>query len=121
MGWVHDHDTQGQHEGYVVGYVPRDWFPSDVVPELHSGWPLAVVPAAAADDRLVRELGTHPLDRGHAIRGILWVGAACDCGWRSPRHRAAQVEWFPNMVERSDELDERMRRLWLEHVAHALG
>lgn len=122
MGWVHDLDEQGAHEGWVVAYVPRDWVPGDAVPELHSGWPLAIVPSATTADRQVRELGSHPPDRTHAIRGFVWVGAACDCGWRSPRVRAAEgVEWSPNSVHRSEVLDAALQLLWRAHVEYELA
>lgn len=121
MGWMHERDEHGHHEGYVVAYVPRDWVPGDAVPELHSGWPVAVVPSAQAADLLVREIGSNPLDRTHAIRGFVWVGAACDCGWRSPRIRAAaDVEWSPNSVLRPTRLDDALAQLWHAHVEHEL-
>jgi hypothetical protein len=119
MGWTHDRDTRGEHEGFVVAYVPRDWLPTPSAAALGSGRPVALVEYVPGSRGPLRELGVHPLDRDYVIRGFGEVGAACECGWRSPRRNAfgvPGVEWSPNVVERPAQLEEKLERLWAAHV-----
>ncbi len=84
----------GKHEGYAVAYVLRDeCFP----------W-----------SGLYREL-LYPVDK--EPRKIEMIGAGCDCGWRSPRWIPSEpTHWHPYCVNESERDDEKIHRLWKEHV-----
>lgn len=118
MGWFHDLDESGKHEGYPVAYVPRDWSPQPTATALHGGRQVAALgPAYARTGAPLRELGTHAVDHVMVVHGLLLVGAACDCGWRSPRvELRTPLEWSPSSLERPDELDQRLAALWTAHV-----
>ena len=118
MGWFHNLDEHGKHEGYAVAYVPRDWSPQPTATALHGGWPVSALdPVYLRAGPPLRELGTHSVDHVMVVRGILSVGAACDCGWRSPRlELRTPVEWSPSSVERPDDLEQRLIALWTAHV-----
>jgi hypothetical protein len=123
MGWLHGHDERGDHEGFVVAYVPRDWVPTLSAIEIGSARLVAIVPHSSISGGPWRELGVHPLDREHVIRGFSLVGAACECGWRSPRRNAlgTGAAWAPSYVERSEPLEQSLCKLWREHVELECG
>jgi hypothetical protein len=137
MGWIHEHDSAAGRlhcEGYVVGYVPRNWTPPVApVPTLGvvgkpettrcaAAWATAHVPLSHALDSHCRELGSHAVDHKTIIQGVRLVGAACDCGWRSPRRMlGSAVEWSPSSVHCEDYLAELLERLWRAHVAAECG
>lgn len=120
MGWLYDRDERCEHEGYVVAYVPRDWIAVASTTELGPSRPAVIVDDAGVSNGPWRELGMHPLDREYVIRGVRHVGAACSCGWRSPRY-AATAEWRESYVERSEVLDEALWRLWRRHAVEECG
>ena len=43
MGWT---DATGEHEGYVIGYAPRDWVPLTAAVALHSKRHVAALSAS---------------------------------------------------------------------------
>lgn len=87
MGWQHERDGHGKHEGYVAGYVK--------------------------EDGLWRQLG-YPAD---TLEGpVDAVGAACECGWRSPRKLVFGASWSPFIVHMDKHGEEELARLWESHV-----
>lgn len=125
MGWIHDYDSylgRVHSEGWAVGYVPRDWTAVPTVTDLRGGWPVAELDARLARDGLCRELGSHAIDHAVAVKGVLLVGAACDCGWRSPRRElGTPVEWVPSRVEGSEVLTGQLEARWRAHLEAELG
>lgn len=117
MGRFHSRDEQGVHEGYVVGYVPRDWMPTAAATAIGSTRPVAVLGHYSPRSPL-RELGALEADRQHDVHGIAVVGYACTCGWRSRyREEQASVEWSPNIVHWSESLEgELAQECWAPHV-----
>jgi hypothetical protein len=88
MGWIHD-DVSG-HEGFIAGFTPRGQG-SELVRELASPEDVIAFPVVA-------------------------IGAACTCGWRSPRWKSASAKWRPFTVQTSERDEQRALELWLEHV-----
>lgn len=102
MGWCHEVDAEGRHEGYLVGLVKCD-----------DGWRL-------------RELG--PDDAPRTPLQIVQV--ACDCGWRSSRLLApfGYAQFSPCVVLRDtidretfDRWENQCRELWDAHVRAEVG
>lgn len=118
MGWLHPKDERCDHEGFTVAYVPRDWIAKSSASELSSGRPVATVNVDQPRNGPWRELGVRPRDREHVIRGFIYVGAACICGWRSSRVGVfdSRVEWFPCTVETPKPLDYHLHELWQAHA-----
>lgn len=86
------------HEGYAIGYVPRD----------HK----------RAADGLWRELQYGPAD-DRDIPHVRRIAAGCDCGWRSPAWEPLdRAEWSPYTVHLGRRDDELVRELWDEHAEH---
>ena len=120
MGLVHNNDEQGRHEGYAVGYVPRDCEPNAGTRK--NGWPL--VELEAYDEHYpLREVGSRGIDHKWAIAGVRFYAAGCSCGWRSPRHRVfTTATWWPSVLEFDQNTIEagfcrdKIERLWAEHV-----
>lgn len=124
MGWLLHKDQRYEHEGYVVAYVPRDWVPTASATALGSGRPVALVEYIPGSRGPWRELGVQPLDHDYVIRGLGFVGAACECGWRSPRRNAfgvTDLEWTPSSVERPSYIEEKLEKLWAAHVEQECG
>lgn len=115
MGRMHSLDERYEHEGYLVGYVPRDWQPSGGAVAIGSRKPASRLPDYSAADPL-RELGSET-DRKHVIAGVRVVGYACGCGWRAPLVELDEpLEWFPATFDRSEELDDQLAVPWSKHV-----
>lgn len=82
------------HECYAVGYVVRE--------------------GCRPDSTLLREL-QYPRDDKDR-HGVVKIGAACQCGWRSPYLIPSEpAEWAPYTVLLCTEDDERVRKLVEEH------
>jgi hypothetical protein len=112
MGWM---EPTGEHEGYMVGYVPQGWLPLSAAVALHSKRPVAGLPERYGPP--LRELGTVEADREHDVDGVRWVGAACPCGWRSPlRELDTPLEWMPAILLPPPELETEVCALWRAHV-----
>jgi hypothetical protein len=97
MGWFHE--ELPSHEGHVTGYVDRD--------------------GALSRSGLYRELVYQPADQRRCK--VLFLGAACECGWRSPRFQPSVFEpptWSPYCVSACERDEERALQLWQEHLAH---
>lgn len=93
MGWIDEEHPE--HEGYAIGYVPREG-------------------CASSDSGLYRELG-YPAD--NADRSVARIAAGCDCGWRSPRWVPdPATDWSPHSVHTTEADDERVHRLWKRHL-----
>jgi hypothetical protein len=121
MGWTTD--ETGEHEGYVVAYVPRDWTAHPTAIALRGERPVAALdPAYARSTAPLRELGTHAVDHMMIVHGLRVVGAACTCGWRSPRQLSEPpLEWFPSCLnEPAFDSGSPLVTLWSEHVEHEL-
>jgi hypothetical protein len=93
MGWFRE-GAPG-HEGYVVGYVIRE----------------------GCDASIVRELA-YPEDKDPRA-DLVWIGAACVCGWRSPYfqdRRSALPSWAPFSVLASEKDEDHAMQLWGAHL-----
>ena len=112
MGRWHERDERGEHEGYVMGYVPRDWVPTASATAIGSSRPVAVLEHHGTRIPL-RELGLLAADREHDVHGICVAGYACACGWRSPYRELGQpIEWSPCIVHPSEWLDDMLAQKW---------
>jgi hypothetical protein len=112
MGRWHERDERGEHEGYLVGYVPRDWVPTASAAAIGSSRPVAMLEHHGTRIPL-RELGLLAVDREHDVHGICVAGYACACGWRSPYRELGQpLEWSPCIVHPSEVLDDMLAQKW---------
>jgi hypothetical protein len=96
-------------DGYVVGYVPRDWPAPGGALELCTRYraPLRVLGSRACDAELVTS-------------GVRVVGAACLCGWRSPLCIGlGPALWERAAVHVSQRADAALAALWREHARRA--
>lgn len=118
MGRFHERDEHGEHEGYVVGYVPCDWVPTAAATAIGSSRPVAVLDKRYGTGGVLRELGLLAADRDHEVHGICVVGYACSCGWRSPyREQLPPVEWSPNVVHWSEWIEDLLaKKWWVPHI-----
>jgi hypothetical protein len=94
MGFHHELDESGVHEGFAVGYVPRDWVPVRAR-RVEGGFPVVQARDPLTPRRPkrfanhyrasapLREIGSVRADREHEIVGVCIIGAGCTCGWRS--------------------------------------
>jgi len=125
MGRFHALDERMCHEGHLVAYAPREWIPAPNATAIGSGRPVAVLPRYRPDSWL-RELGVRQGDEDFEVHGVLVIGYACSCGWRSPYVEVEPllvqpVEWS-GMVVCSEPLDDRLAARWWDlHVRDALG
>lgn len=117
MGRLHELDERAEHEGYVVGYVPRDWLPTPAATAIGSSRRVAVLEPYSSR-RVLRELGMLAEDRDYDVHGICVVGYACGCGWRSPyRELGRPFEWSPCIVHSSEWIDDLLaEKWWRPHV-----
>jgi hypothetical protein len=105
-------DETGKHEGYVVGYVPRDWVPRASATAIGSSRLVAVLECYGTGVPL-RELGIVADDHEHDIHGIRIIGYACSCGWRSPyRELGKPFEWSPSIVHWSEWTEDLLAQTW---------
>jgi hypothetical protein len=118
MGRVHELDERGEHEGHLVGYVPRDWVPAPVATAIGSSRRVAVLERYSSRG-VLRELGLVADDREYDVHGICVIGYACACGWRSPyRELGTPFEWSPCIVLSSEWLEDLLaQKWWKPHVA----
>jgi hypothetical protein len=109
-------DETGRHEGFVVGYVPRDWTPTAAATAIGSSRPVAVLEHYSTAS--LRELGVLAADNEHDVHAICVVGYGCSCGWRSPyREIGKTVEWSPSIVLWPEWLEDLLaQKWWLPHV-----
>jgi len=121
MGRFHPNDEGSMHEGFVVGYVPRDWRAVAVARAFDSKRPVAVLQPYRANG-VLRELGMLEDERDIEVQGIYVIGYGCACGWRSPYYECGQpLEWAPCIVHRPEWLDEHLaRKWWTPHVEQEL-
>jgi hypothetical protein len=111
MGWLCE--TAPDHEGFPVALVERDGCGQ---------------PKRPGASNLYREL-QYPND-DKTRDDVVCVQAACECGWRSPFLRvrgtygagtAGTVDraiYSPCIVLMDDPDEERLLKLWNEHIAH---
>jgi len=91
-------------DGFVVGYVPRDWLASTRLPARYRA--------------PFRALGSRACDAELVISGVRVVGAACVCGWRSPPCIGlGPAHWEHSTVHVSPHADAALAALWREHAA----
>jgi hypothetical protein len=103
------------HEGYAVAFVPREWWPrkrkdGKVSP---SGRAIVRVPRHACGTD--RQLGFQR-DEAFEVRGIRWVAAECDCGWRSDRYDVGTHVTWDGIVNLPPHLETWMLGRWREHI-----
>jgi hypothetical protein len=113
---------RGTHEqrfdGFVVGYVPRDWMPRAGAVELRTRRPLARLPERYRAP--LRALGSRACDAELVISGVRVVGAACVCGWRSPLCVGlGPAHWERSAVHVSPRADDALAALWCDHARRA--
>jgi hypothetical protein len=105
-------------DGYVVGYVPRNWMPRAGAVELRTRRPFARLPECYREP--LRALGSRACDAELVIAGVLVVGAGCMCGWRSaPCVGLGPARWERSAVHVSLRADAALATLWREHARQA--
>lgn len=121
MGRIHEHDERGAHEGFIVGYVPRDWVPLAAARAIDSTRNVAALEPYGTRG-VLRELGMLEADRNIEVHGVYVIGYGCDCGWRSPYYEAGNpLEWTPCVVHWPEWLEERLaEKYWRPHVTAEL-
>lgn len=118
MGRIHNLDERGEHEGHVVGYVPRHWVPTGNATAIGSSRPVAAL-ERYSDQGVLRELGMLAPDDTHDIQGICVIGYACACGWRAPyRELGTPLEWSPSIILCPEWLEDSLARRWWEPHVH---
>jgi hypothetical protein len=120
MGRLHARDERCEHEGFTVGYVPRDWQPQPI-DTLGCKRKVAWLEPYTARG-VLREVGLLEHNLDIEVRGICVIGLGCACGWRSPYYElGTQVDWSPCITHAPEWLEDRLSaKWWTPHVEAAL-